>query len=86
MNVKLRRALDKLGWPLVTRARYQLNKDNYEAEIKQLHVTIDLRNEQLRQAQHRNEVQAQLIEQLRKSRYYNVRGADGRFTKKPATV
>lgn len=32
-NMKLRKFLDGIKWPLVTRARYQLNKDNYEAEL-----------------------------------------------------
>lgn len=36
INAKIRSALDRLKWPLVTRARYQQNKDNYEEEIRQM--------------------------------------------------
>lgn len=33
LNVKMRRLLDRIGWPLVTRARYTLLKENLEAEL-----------------------------------------------------
>jgi hypothetical protein len=32
-NAKMRAWLDRIGWPLVTRKRYQLLKDNMGAEI-----------------------------------------------------
>lgn len=47
-NVKLRRFLDRIKWPLVTRARYQQNKDNYEAELKATGAGADSYLSQLR--------------------------------------
>lgn len=64
LNVKLRKFSDRMGWPLVTRARFKLNSNNYDAEIelyeRQLRESRDLiRNlkQQLAEAQrndHRN--------------------------------
>lgn len=32
-NVKMRRWLDEIRWPFVTRKRFELNSANYEAEL-----------------------------------------------------
>lgn len=61
-NLRFRKFFDKMKWPLVTRARYQQNKDNYEAELK---ATEQLANEYLKLLNdgEYGELRAQLTEQ-----------------------
>jgi len=49
-NVKLRRLMDKLKWPLVTRGRYQTLKDNMQAELDHASRTIAALNAALLEA------------------------------------
>lgn len=41
MSMKLRKFGNWLRWPFVTRARFELNQQNYEAEITYYQVRID---------------------------------------------
>jgi len=78
-NMKLRKLLDRYRWPLVTRARFEQNKANYEAELKATNQGADGYLSQLREAR---DMIRNLKQQLAEAQRNDQRDPEtGRYTK-----
>lgn len=78
-NMKLRKLLDRIRWPLVTRKRFELNKANYEAELQATNQGADGYLSQLREAR---DMIRNLKQQLAEAQRNDQRDPDtGRYTK-----
>lgn len=79
INVKLRRLSDRLGWPLVTRKRFDTMKANYDAELAATSQGADGYLAQLREAR---DMVRNLKQELAEAQRNDQRDPDtGRYTK-----